>query len=346
MSEIRVGLIGYGTAGAYFHAPLVHATPGLRLSAVVTRNPERQAEVAHRYGAAGVPDMRELWEHSDLVVVASPNRTHVSMAAAALAEGLPVVVDKPVARTAEEARELVRLAEQAGVMLTVFQNRRWDGDFLTVRRLIAEGRLGDVLRYESRFERWRPVPKGGWRETGGAEEIGGLLYDLGSHLVDQALQLFGPAHEVYCESDVRRPGVASDDDTFIALRHAGGVRSHLWASSVTARLGPRLRVLGSAGAYVKHGMDVQEERLRAGLTPDSPGFGTDEESRWGLLGTDDDARPVPTEPGAYLDFYRGVERALREGAPPPVDPRGSIDTLAVIEAAHLSAAQRMVVHLG
>ncbi|NUT12593.1 MAG: Gfo/Idh/MocA family oxidoreductase, partial [Nonomuraea sp.] len=231
MSDIRVGLIGYGTAGAFFHAPLIHATPGLRLAAVVTRNPERQAEVAAKYGAAGVADVRELWGRSDLVVVASPNRTHVSMAAAALTEGLPVVVDKPVARTAAEARELLRLAEDRDLMLTVFQNRRWDGDFLTTRRLIDEGRLGEVLRFESRFERWRPVPKGGWRETGGAAEIGGLLYDLGTHLVDQALQLFGPAHEVYCESDVRREGVASDDDTFIALTHAGGVRSHLWASS-------------------------------------------------------------------------------------------------------------------
>ncbi|NUR84138.1 MAG: oxidoreductase, partial [Nonomuraea sp.] len=207
------------------------------------------------------------------------------------------------------------------------------------------GRLGDVLRFESRFERWRPVPKGGWRETGGEAEIGGLLYDLGSHLVDQALQLFGPAHEVYCESDVRREGVASDDDTFIALKHAGGVRSHLWASSMAAQLGPRFRVLGTKAAYVKYGMDVQEERLRAGLTPGSPGFGDDEESRWGVLGTDDVREPIGTEPGAYSHFYEAVERALREGAPPPVDPESAIDTLTTIEAAHLSATQGTTVHL-
>jgi predicted dehydrogenase len=345
MTEIRVGLVGYGTAGAYFHAPLIHATPGLTLAAVVTRNPDRQAEVAGRYGAAGVSDVRELWHRCDLVVVASPNRTHVATAAAALAQGLPVVVDKPLARTAEEGRELVRLAKERGVMLTVFQNRRWDGDFRTVRRLAGEGRLGEVLRFESRFERWRPVPKGGWREAGGPEEVGGLLYDLGSHLVDQTVQLLGPVREVYCESDVRREGVSADDDTFVALTHAGGARSHLWASSMAARLGPRFRVLGSAAGFVKYGMDVQEERLRAGMTPDSPGFGDDEEDRWGLLGTEGERQIVRTEPGAYLDFYRGVAAALREGAAPPVDPDSAVDVLAIIEAARLSATQRIVVHL-
>ncbi|MEV4106434.1 Gfo/Idh/MocA family oxidoreductase [Nonomuraea sp. NPDC049695] len=345
MSELRVGLVGYGTAGAYFHAPLIHATPGLCLAAVVTRNAARQAEAAEKYGATPVPDVEELWDRCDLVVVASPNRTHVTTATAALTHGLPVVVDKPLARTAEEGRELVRLAKERGLMLTVYQNRRWDGDFRTVRRLVEEGRLGEVLRFESRFERWRPVPKGGWRETGGAEEIGGLLYDLGSHLVDQALQLLGPVREVYCESDVRRAGVASDDDTFIALTHAGGARSHLWMSSVSAFRGPRFRVLGSSAAYVKHGMDLQEERLRAGMAPDSPEFGEDDEGSWGLLGTEDAYRAVQTEPGAYLDFYRGVAAALREGAPPPVDPESVIDTLTVIEAARLSATQRIVAHL-
>ncbi|MFC5822239.1 Gfo/Idh/MocA family oxidoreductase [Nonomuraea insulae] len=345
MSDIRVGLVGYGTAGAYFHAPLIHATPGLSLAAVVTRNPDRQAEVGSRYGAAAVGDAEELWERCDLVVVASPNKTHVTTAAAALAHGLPVVVDKPLARTAEEGRELVRLAGERGLMLTVFQNRRWDGDFRTVRRLVREGRLGEVLRFESRFERWRPVPKGGWREAGGPEEVGGLLYDLGSHLVDQAVQLLGPVREVYCESDVRREGVASDDDTFIALTHAGGARSHLWASAMAARLGPRFRVLGSKAGFVKHGMDVQEERLRAGMTPDSAGFGDDEEDHWGVLGTEDEREVVRTEAGSYLDFYRGVEAALREGAAPPVDPESAVAVLSVIEAARLSATQRIVVHL-
>ncbi|MCG5213878.1 Gfo/Idh/MocA family oxidoreductase [Streptosporangium sp. KLBMP 9127] len=343
---VRTGLIGYGTAGEVFHAPLIQAAPGLTLSAVVTRDPGRAAKVkAAHPGARVVADAAELWEHCDLVVVASPNRTHVPLAEAALRAGLPVVVDKPLAGTADEARSLVRLARERGLMLTVFQNRRWDGDFLTLRRLVETGELGEVRRLESRFERWRPVPKGGWRETGGAEEIGGLLYDLGSHLVDQALRLLGPARDVYAESDVRRPGVDADDDTFIALTHANGARSHLWVSAVAARLGPRFRVLGERAAYVKYELDVQEERLRAGAFPGDPGFGEDPREHWGVLGNDDDSRVIPTVPGAYPDFYTAVTASLTDGTPPPVDPAEAIETLTVLEAARRSATHRQVVPL-
>ncbi|GAA4219651.1 putative dehydrogenase [Streptosporangium album] len=345
MTDISVGLIGYGVAGAFFHAPLIAATPGLRLSTVVTGDPGRAAEVREKYGARTVGDAAELWDTSDLVVVASPNRTHVPLAEAALKAGLPVVVDKPLAATAAQARDLVRLARDLGLMLTVFQNRRWDGDFLTIERLVSSGELGTVNRLESRFERWRPIPKGGWRELGGPDEVGGLLYDLGSHLVDQALRLLGPVTHVYAESDIRRPGVASDDDTFIALTHTGGARSHLWASAVAPRLGPRFRVLGSEAGYLKYGLDVQEDRLRAGLTPDSPGFGEDPRERWGTLGTDDANRPVRTEPGAYLDFYRAVAAGLRDGTPPPVDPEEVVEALTVLEAARRSAAGHQVVAL-
>ncbi|MGI5273035.1 Gfo/Idh/MocA family protein [Nonomuraea sp. CA-218870] len=346
MEEIRVGLIGYGTAGAVFHAPLIEAAAGLRLAAVVTRDPGRQAEVSARYGARPVSDPAALWELCDLVVVASPNRTHASLAAEALERGRAVVVDKPFARTAEEARAVTRLARERGLLLTVFQNRRWDGDFRTVRALVAAGALGEVRRLESRFERWRPVPKGGWRETGGPGDAAGLLYDLGSHLIDQALVLLGPVTHVYCESDVRRAGVAADDDTFVALTHANGARSHLWASAVTPSLGPRFRVLGSTAAYLKYGMDAQEERLRAGRSPGAAGFGEEDEERWGVLGAGDDLREVPTEPGAYLDFYRGVESALRAGGPPPVTPESAVAALEVIEAARRSAAGHGVVRIG
>ncbi len=354
MTDLRVGLVGYGVAGAFFHAPLISATPGLRLSAVVTGDPERAAEVSGKYGARAVRDAAELWDSVDLVVIASPNRTHVPLAEAALKAGLPVVVDKPLAATAAQARALAELARDLGLMLTVFQNRRWDGDFLTLGRLVAAGELGEVTRFESRFERWRPVPKGGWRETGGTEEVAGLLYDLGSHLVDQALRLLGPAVDVYAESDVRRSGVNADDDTFIALSHASGARSHLWVSAVTPRLGPRFRVLGSRAGYLKYGLDVQEEQLRAGLTPASPGFGEEPAERWGTLGADGgagsggsggDVRAVPTEPGAYAGFYRAVLACLREGAPPPVAPGEVVEALTVLEAARRSAAERRVVVL-
>ena len=204
-TPLRVGLVGYGLAGSVFHAPLIAATEGLALDTVVTSNPERQEQARAEFPdvrPAATPDeLFDAGRRLDLVVIASPNKTHVPLATAALKAGLPVVVDKPVAGTAAEARALAALAEERGLLLSVFQNRRWDNDFLTLRKLLADGELGDVWRFESRFERWRPQLKGGWRESGDPAEIGGLLYDLGSHVVDQALVLFGPA-----ASGVRRGG--------------------------------------------------------------------------------------------------------------------------------------------
>ncbi len=336
---LRVGLIGFGLAGAAFHAPLLVTTPGLRLAAVVTRDPERRDAVGRAYPGAAVLDSPDaVWDGGfDLVVVAAPNRAHVPLARAAIAAGIPVVVDKPLAATADEARAVVDEARTAGVMLTVFQNRRWDGDFLTARRLIETGELGTVLRWESRFERWRPEIKEGWRELADPSEAGGVLYDLGSHLVDQALVLFGPAREVYAEVDVRRADAQVDDDSFVAIEHESGVRSHLWMSAVAADLGPRLRVLGDRASYVKHGLDVQEDALRAGRRPDEPGWGEEPEESWGRLGAGDDFRPVRTEPGTYARFYEDVASALREGAPPPVDPEDAVRALAVLDEARLSA---------
>jgi len=238
---------------------------------------------------------------------------------------------------------MVDRARARGLLLTVFQNRRWDGDLLTARRLLEEGALGRVWRFESRFERWRPAPKPGWRESGGPEDAGGMLNDLGSHLVDQALHLFGPATLVYGELDRRRPGMRVDDDAFVALAHASGVRSHLWMSAVAAQLGPRLRVLGDRAAYVKHGLDGQEEALRTGHRPDGRGWGEEPPPRWGLLGTEALTRAVRTEPGAYHRFYQGMVAALRGQAPPPVDPADAVAALRVLDAARRSAGERAAV---
>lgn len=330
-----------------FHAPLIEATSGLSVAAIVTSNPERQDDARRAHPGATIFDnAAQLWDHAqelDLVVVASPNRTHVPLALTALAAGLHVVVDKPLAPTAAEARRLTDEARRRGRMLTVFQNRRWDGDFLTVQRLLREGALGEPLRFESRFERWRPVSKGGWREKGDPDEAGGLLYDLGSHLIDQALVLFGPASQVYAELDRRRPAVEVDDDAFVALTHNSGVRSHLFMSVVAAQLGPRFRVLGSRAAYVKHGLDVQEAALRSNPRVDSTGFGEDPRDAWGHLGQGDETRPVPTEVGGYQRFYEGVVIALRGGTPPPVDAADAVAALEIIEAAQRSAEQRSIV---
>jgi predicted dehydrogenase len=337
MSEIRVGLIGYGLAGSVFHAPLVEATPGMRLAAIVTSDRERGNHAASRYPSARIlPDVDALWQNAgdlDLVVVASPNRTHMPLGMAAVGRGVAVVVDKPLARTAADALRLIEEGERRGVPLTVFQNRRWDGDFLTVRRLLAEESLGAVLRFESRFERWRPTLRGGWRERGDKEEVGGLLYDLGSHLIDQSLVLFGPVTRVYAELDRRRPGAEVDDDSFVALTHASGVRSHLWVSSLAAQAGPRFRVLGRSAAYVKYGLDIQEDALRGGASPADPAFGQDPPDRWGILDDGTSTRTVHTEAGAYREFYAAIARTLREGTPVPVDPRDAVRTLEVIETA-------------
>ncbi|MEU4996643.1 Gfo/Idh/MocA family oxidoreductase [Streptomyces sp. NPDC021622] len=357
-SPLRVALIGYGLAGSVFHAPLIAATEGLALDTVVTSNPERQAQARAEFGDelrfAATAD--ELWDRADeldLVVIASPNKTHVALAHAALKAGLPVVVDKPIAGTAAEARELAALADDRGLLLSVFQNRRWDNDFRTLQKLVADGELGDVWRFESRFERWRPQPKGGWRESGDPEEIGGLLYDLGSHVVDQALVLFGPAMSVYAESDIRRPGAAADDDTFIAITHASGVRSHLYVSATTAQLGPRFRALGSKAGYVKYGLDPQETALREGGRPTGEGegagnWGVEPESLWGRVGSGESpltggGTPVRTLPGDYPAYYAAVAAALRGTGTNPVSAYEAAAALDVLEAARRSARDSVTV---
>jgi predicted dehydrogenase len=349
VTAARVALIGYGVGGAAFHAPLIASVPGLELAAIVTRDERRRAQARHNHpDAALLARAEEVWERADefdVVVIAAPNRAHVPLAHAALEAGLPVVVDKPLAATAAEARELVDAARGRGLLLTVFQNRRWDGDVLTVRKLLEEGVLGRVARFESRFERWRPQVAGGWRERHEPEEAGGVLYDLGSHLVDQALQLFGPARLVYGELDARRPAALVHDDAFLALTHESGVRSHLWMSAVAADRGPRLRVLGERGAYVKYGLDIQEDALRAGRRPGEPSWGREPEECWGVLVLGDEKRPVPTEPGAYQRFYERLATALRDGSAPPVDPGEAVAALEVLDAARLSARERRVIEL-
>jgi predicted dehydrogenase len=350
MADLRGAIIGYGLAGAFFHAPLIHSTPGLAVAAVVTRDPRRREQALRDHpDARVVPSPDELWERAeehDFVVVAAPNAAHASLAERALDAGLAVVVDKPLAPTAAAAASLVERAGAGGGLLTVFQNRRWDSDQRTLRKLMREGELGDVLLHESRFERWRPeLHEDAWRESAGPAEGGGVLLDLGSHLVDEALHLYGPATHVYAEVDNRR-GAAGDDDAFLALRHRSGT-SHLRMSAITAAPGPRLRVLGTRGAYVVEGLDGQEEALRAGLRPDqSDTWGVEPESSWGRLVRGDDSEVVPSERGAWPSFYVALERSLREGGPPPVDPRDAVAALAVLDAARQSANDRDVVELG
>ncbi|MFE2750780.1 Gfo/Idh/MocA family oxidoreductase [Actinosynnema sp. NPDC059335] len=337
---MRTALIGYGLGGAAFHAPFLSTTPGLTLSAVVTGNPERRAEVAARYPGVGlIASVDELWRRADefdLVVVTTPNRYHAEHARTALEHGLNAVVDKPFAPSAAAARELADLATARGLLLAPFHNRRWDGDFRTVARLVGEGALGRVHRFESRFERWRPEVKDGWKESGDPADLGSVVFDLGTHLVDQAVALFGRPTGVYAEVRTLRPGARAHDDAFLALTHPSGAVSHLWASALAAAPGPRFRVLGDRSAYVKHGMDPQEEALKAGATPGGEGWGEDPVAQWGLLGSE----PVRTEPGSYQDFYAAVAAGQ---APVPV--ADAVTGLEVVEAAFESARTGTVIPL-
>ena len=344
---IRVGLAGYGLAGSVFHAPLIAATPGMRLTLVATGNAER-AEAARREhrGVEVVSDADALVARAaelDLLVVATPNATHYRVASAALGAGLAVVVDKPFAATAAEGRALIEQARAGKRMLSVFQNRRWDGDFLTVRKLLAGRVLGDVFRLESHFDRWRPEPRAGWKNE--PEPAAGLLYDIGPHLIDQALLLFGPVATVYAEQLELRRTTRVVDDAYLIITHRSGVSSHLVMSLVVAEGGPRFRVLGSAGTFTKFGLDVQEETLRAGVRPGDAAWGVDPRESWGHLANGTDTHTIQTERGAYEHYYQGVRDSMQGGAPPPVDPADSVAGLEVIEAANVSAAEHRVVTL-
>jgi scyllo-inositol 2-dehydrogenase (NADP+) len=340
MSTVRVALIGYGLGGRLFHAPIIASVPGLRLAAVVTRDPaRRESALADHPGVQlldSIGDVCRRSEEYDLAVVTTPNRTHVEVATALVDAGIAVVVDKPLAVTAESARRLVEHAERQGVLLTAHQNRRRDSDLLTLRRLIEAGELGQVLRFESRFERWRPeLVAGKWRENDEPEAGGGILLDLGSHLVDQALHLFGPVERVYAEIASRR-GAAADDDAFLALSHASGVHSHLSMGALVGAPGPRMRVLGTGGAYVVEHLDGQEDALKAGRRP-GPGWGGEPAERWGRLVRGDAVTAVPSERGDWPACYAAVADAVRTGDRPPVDPWDAVRVLDVLEAARRSA---------
>jgi len=312
---IRVALLGRGMAGTIFHAPLIRALPQFDLATV--------AGAADSAAAVGSPDI-------DLVVIATPNPSHFPLARAALEAGKHVVVDKPFATSLAEADALIELAAAKGRMLTIFHNRRWDGDFLTVRQLIESGRLGQISLFEAHWDRFRPAPRPGWRETPG--EGAGLLWDLGPHLIDQALLLFGPPDSVSGDLAIQRSGARADDYFEVTLSY-GAMRAALSASSLVTWARPRFAVHGMLGSFVKHGFDPQEEALKQGVSPTAPGFGEEGVGWHGLMASGDTLDAIPTLPGRYLAFYEGVAAAIAGGAPPPVDPADARESLKIIELA-------------
>lgn len=347
MSEpLRVGLVGYGSAGRTIHARLLREAHQ-KVTVVVTRSPERSAAARSDWpGVTVVPTLGALLERApelDVVVIASPTGEHAAQAQAVLDAGLPVVVDKPLATTSDEARRIARAAERAGGRLTVFQNRRWDPEQLTLRAVIDSGELGTVHRFERRWERWRPEPQQRWKEND--PSAGGLLLDLGAHLVDSAVQLFGPVTSVYAE--LRAITTPTEDDVFLALTHqhpAGdaGVISHLQASGLAGAPGPRTRVLGDRGAFLVTSFEGEATPF-AVLDEQRPGHGRGAPETEGWLVRGDELVAVPRAPGGHRDFYRAVVRWLDEGAPPPVDPWDAVRTAAVLDAARVSAREGRVV---
>lgn len=340
-APFHVGLIGWGLSGRYFHAPFITHTPGLLLDAVVTsRRPDRHLFPTLRR----LDSVEALWADPaiDLVVVASPNRLHVAHATAALEAGKHVIVEKPVAETADAVTKLIATAQAADRLLIPFQNRRWDGDFMTVQRLLAGDLLGPIHFFESRWEKYRPTPKqrAGWKAT--ADPMHGLLYDLGPHLIDQALVLFGAPAAVYAQVARLRAGTAADDWFRIDLHFAGGVHALLEVDNLNPFPAARFHVRGRYGSFQKFGLDPQEERLVAGAMPDEKAWGEDDPAQWGRLRTSAgvgvaiDGR-VETVPGNYGLFYEGVYRALCGDGPAPVDAQDVVTQLTIIAAALASA---------
>ncbi len=351
---IRAAIVGYGLAGSAFHAPLIASTQGMEVAAIVTRSQGRQEQAQDDFPQAKIfASLDEVFANKskyDLVVIATPNDTHVELALASINAGIAVVVDKPVAISSDEVELLIAASRSTGVLVSVFQNRRWDGDFLTVKNLIDKGVLGKITRLESRFERYRLEPKpGGWRETTSVEDGGGLLFDLGSHLIDQALLLFGQPQQVYAEVIHRRAGVAGDDDTFVALRFADDVVAHIWVSLLAPAQGPRFRCIGLKGAYEKWGLDSQENALKQGHRPGHLFWGHDHKEDYGKLTTYRDGEKIEerpaTLPGAYQNFYTQMCAAIRTGTPVPVAVAEAMQCMKVIEAARLSARNKTVINM-
>ncbi len=345
---INIGLIGFGLAGRSFHAPVIHAVPGLRLAAILQRSGD---EAARLYPDARiVRSVEELLVISDirLVVVATPNDTHHPIARQCLAADRDVVVDKPLAPTLQEAIDLVKFAQVRGRLLSVYQNRRYDGDFQAVQQLVASGRLGRLVRFESNYDRFRPQLKANaWRERSGPGT--GILLDLAPHLIDHALALFGLPEAITADIRVEREDAIADDSFDLTLRYAGSLRTLLRATMLAAVTRPRFILHGTKGAYVKHAFDVQEPKLRDGRLPwnETPSAEEQQENSGMLTLVKADGTTtkelVPPAPSDYRSFYANVRDVLLGTAMLAITPQHALDVMRVLELARESNARRCTI---
>ncbi len=341
---IRVGLVGYGLAGSVFHAPLIASAGGLSLAAIVT---SQSGKVKRDYPTVEVaPTFESLLERNDieLIVVATPNVTHHDFARRALEAGKHVVVDKPFVIHAAQADDLIELAKSQRRVLSVFQNRRWDNDFLTIRSLLKSELLGDITTYEAHYDRFRPAVNDRWREQ--PLPGSGTLYDLGAHLIDQALFLFGTPETVWADVRPQRQGAQVDDYFHMALGYSQR-RVILHAGSLVRETPPRFQLHGSKGSFLKYGLDPQEDQLKAGLRPGDAGWGRDEAALYGDVTLDvgdlEVKGKVTTLDGCYQAYYQGMVEAITEGKPAPVAPEDARNTIRIIECALQSQQEQRVI---
>ncbi|MCW2751116.1 MAG: oxidoreductase domain protein [Aeromicrobium sp.] len=337
MEPVKIGLIGYGFGGRYFHAPLIASAAELDFVGIVTTSDERRGLIGDEHPGVTIFDSLAAIAAAgaEAVSISTPADTHSRLTDEAIGLGLAVVCDKAFALNAEAARRSVDLAAAQGVVLTPYQNRRWDSDFRTVQALVADGTLGEVRRLESRFERYAP-------QNGPAASGAGTLLDFGAHLVDQALVLLGPVESVYSESRTRDNGL--DDDVFVALTHTSGAISHLWGSWVQHAPGPRFRVTGTEASAVITTADTQEDVLLTGASPATrASWGTEPASDLDRVFTTAGATPISLERGAWDTFYPAFARAVRGEGASPVDPADAVATAEVLDAARLSADTGQIV---
>ncbi|MCK9686932.1 oxidoreductase [Scleromatobacter humisilvae] len=342
-ARLKVGLIGYGYAGKTFHAPLIAAVPALELAAVASSDAAKVHADWPGVTVHATPAELIARDDLDLVVIATPNDTHHPLARAALLAGRHVVVDKPFTVALDDARELVALARERGRVLSVFHNRRWDGDFLTLQQLVADGALGRVVELNSRHDRWRPEVRQRWREAAGPGA--GLWFDLGPHLVDQAMQLFGRPRAISLERELTRDGALADDWFHASLRY-DRLRVHLHAGMLMAASAPRFAVHGTLASFVKDGLDAQEDALKAGVRPTwppQPGWGIDPGRASRVTRAGDGTavvEPVRMLPGAHMAYFAGVAAAIRGEAANPVPPEEALAVMGLIELGIRSAEER------
>lgn len=337
-NDIRAGVIGFGLAGRIFHSAVIAETPGMELACIVQRR-GNEAEQAHP-GVKIARSIEEMLEDRsiNLVVVGTPSDAHFEHGMQCLRAGRNVVIDKPFALTSDEATQLIEEARRQGVLVTAYQNRRWDGDFVTLKQVLASGQLGRVVTYESHFDRFREAPRlDVWRESGSPG--GGTLFDLGSHLIDQATALFGDPESIWADVRIDRENAVVDDAFDVTLKF-DGVTARLCGTNVAALPGPRFVVHGTKGSFVKRGLDPQEDALQAGAKFSDPGFGEEPESKWGALYVPG-KKPerVRTAPGDYRGIYANVRDAILGKAELEVTPEQAWRTTRLIELSRQSTAE-------